>query len=301
MRLISYRAEGGWRAGIAIGDVAVDAERAAAAAGLDGATDWASTRAILATDAPARDALAERAAELAGGAHALRLDELRLGPPVPDPQKIICLGLNYRDHADESEMKLPAAPMLFAKFASSLAGPDDPVELPPASRKVDYEAELAVVIGRRAKHATPADALDVIGGVMAFNDLTARDIQHETSQWTAGKAIDGFAPCGPALVTPDELGDLQRLRLSARVNGETVQDATTADMIFPIADTIAFITRTLTLEPGDVIATGTPSGVGVSRDPQLLLHDGDVVEVELEGVGVLRNRMVAPSSLPAGA
>jgi 2-keto-4-pentenoate hydratase/2-oxohepta-3-ene-1,7-dioic acid hydratase in catechol pathway len=302
LRLISYAVEDGLRAGVVFGDDAVDAARAATVAGLGGDRDWTSSKAVLAAPSAQRDALLHAAAGLAAdaGDDAMALAGLRLGPPVPDPDKIICLGLNYRDHAKESGLPLPAAPMLFAKYRNSLVGPADAVSLPPVSDKVDYEAELAVVIGREAKDVPAARALEVVGGIMAFNDLTARDLQHQTGQWTAGKAVDGFAPCGPALVTPDELGDLQALRLSARVNGTTVQDGTTADMIFPIAETIAFLTRTITLVPGDIIATGTPAGVGISREPQILLGDGDVVEVELEGVGVLSNRMVAVA-VPATA
>jgi acylpyruvate hydrolase len=292
VRLISYEASGAWRTGLLLGDDVVDAVAAAAGAGLAAARDWSSARAVLAAPRDQHRALVQVASAITAAGDALPFDELTLGPPVPDPEKIICLGLNYHDHAEESGLSLPAAPMLFAKYRNSLVGPRADVELPRASEQVDYEAELAVVIGRRTKGVSVAEALDAVAGVMAFNDLTARDLQHQTSQWTAGKAVDGFAPCGPALVSLDEIGDPQRLRLSARVNGRVVQQGATADMIFPVAETIAFVSRTMTLEPGDIIATGTPAGVGVSRDPQLLLRDGDVVEVELEGVGVLRNRMV---------
>jgi 2-keto-4-pentenoate hydratase/2-oxohepta-3-ene-1,7-dioic acid hydratase in catechol pathway len=300
VRLISYEAAGGLRAGVVVDHDVVDVGHAAVAAGLDGSRDWASARAVLSAPAPERQQLLSIASAIADGADddVRALDDLVLGPPIPDPDKIICIGLNYRDHARESGLALPEVPMLFAKYRNSLAGPRDAVSLPAASEKVDYEAELAVVIGCRTKDVSPADALEVVGGVMALNDLTARDLQHQTSQWTAGKAVDGFAPCGPALVTLDELGELQNLRLCARVNGRTVQDGSTADMIFTIADIIAFLSRTITLEPGDIIATGTPAGVGISRDPQVLLRDGDLVEVELEGVGVLANRIVAAAGAP---
>jgi acylpyruvate hydrolase len=301
VRLISYESDDGFRAGIVLDGAVIDAERAALAGGIDDGGDWISARALLAAPVDRRQALLDSARALAAAGDGIGdLAELTLGPPVPDPDKIVCLGLNYRDHAQEAGLSLPVAPMLFAKFRNSLVGPCADVELPPASDAVDYEAELAVVIGRRARMVASDQALTFVGGIMAFNDLTARDLQHETSQWTAGKAVDSFAPCGPALVTTDELGDLQALRLSARVNGRLVQDGTTADMIFSIAETIAFISRTMTLEPGDIIATGTPAGVGFSRDPQILLADGDVVEVELEGVGVLRNRMIARVSATAG-
>jgi 2-keto-4-pentenoate hydratase/2-oxohepta-3-ene-1,7-dioic acid hydratase in catechol pathway len=221
--------------------------------------------------------------------------DVQLGPPVPDPDKIICLGLNYRDHAEEAGLSLPTVPLLFAKFRNSLVGPEDEIALPAISNEIDYEAELALVVGAPAKDVPAERALDHVAGVMAFNDLSARDLQHQTSQWMAGKALDGFGPCGPALVTLDEIGDPQALRLQTRVNGRTVQDGSTADMIFTIPETLAHVSRLMTLESGDIICTGTPAGVGFKRDPQLLLTDGDVVEVELEGVGVLRNRMLAPS------
>jgi 2-keto-4-pentenoate hydratase/2-oxohepta-3-ene-1,7-dioic acid hydratase in catechol pathway len=183
--------------------------------------------------------------------------------------------------------------MLFAKFRNSLIGPRERIVLPSRGEQFDYEAELAVVIGRRGKDIPSEDALEHVAGAMVFNDVTARDVQHATSQWTAGKAIDTFAPCGPALVTLDELGDLQGLAIRARVNGVTVQDGHTSQMIFSVAETIAFLSSLMTLEVGDIIATGTPAGVGISRSPQVLLHDADVVEIEIEGLGVLSNPVAA--------
>lgn len=293
MRLVSYRQsigeESGWRAGVVGGEGVVDAAEAAAAAGLGEDRDWSSVRELIAAPAEERQRLTAAAGDRAG----VPRESLEIGPPIPDPEKIICLGLNYRDHAEETGLPFPAAPMLFAKYRNSLVGPDADVELPPIGEAIDYEAELAVVIGKRARRVSAAGALDHVAGAMAFNDLTARDLQHQTSQWAAGKAIDGFGPCGPELVSLDEIGDPQALRIGARVNGETVQDGTTADMIFPIAETISFVSQVMTLEPGDLIATGTPAGVGFKRTPPLLLGDGDVVEVEVEGIGTLRNRIVA--------
>jgi 2-keto-4-pentenoate hydratase/2-oxohepta-3-ene-1,7-dioic acid hydratase in catechol pathway len=275
MRLVTYQRDGHARSGLIREGIVFD-------------TGWASTKALL--EAGERSLRELEHAELtpAGG-----LEDLRLGPPVADPDKIVCLGLNYLDHARESGLALPQAPMLFAKFRNSLIGPADEIVLPAAGAVFDYEAELAVVIGRRAKDVAAADALEHVAGAMAFNDVTARDVQHATSQWTAGKAIDTFAPCGPALVTLDELGDLQDLAIRARVNGETVQDGRTSDMIFGVAETIAFVSSLMTLEPGDIIATGTPAGVGVSRDPQVLLAGEDLVEIEIEGIGVLANPVTA--------
>jgi 2-keto-4-pentenoate hydratase/2-oxohepta-3-ene-1,7-dioic acid hydratase in catechol pathway len=222
-----------------------------------------------------------------GGLHAA--DHVRLTAPVPDPQKIICLGLNYRDHAAEAGLAPPSAPMFFAKYANSLVGPTDPIVPPKSTCQVDYEAELAVVIGRAGRNITQAAALDHVAGAMAFNDVSARDLQLANNLWTGGKAIDTFGPCGPALVTLDAIDDLQNLSVKARVNGETVQDGNTSSMIFGVAETIAFLSQIMTLEPGDIIATGTPAGVGNSRTPQLFLHPGDVVEVEIDGLGILRN------------
>jgi 2-keto-4-pentenoate hydratase/2-oxohepta-3-ene-1,7-dioic acid hydratase in catechol pathway len=268
MRLVTYQRNGHARSGIVVGEDVFD-------------TGFATTRAAL------------EAGQIAPREHAGALGEVELGPPVTDPDKIVCLGLNYRDHAEESGLALPAAPLLFAKFRNSLAGPSAPIVLPRRGEQFDYEAELAVVIGTRGKDIAVADALGHVAGAMAFNDVTARDVQHATSQWTAGKAIDTFAPCGPALVTLDELGDLQELRIAARVNGATVQDGHTGQMIFGVAETIAFVSSLMTLEVGDIIATGTPAGVGISRTPQVLLRDGDVVEVEIEGIGTLSNRVAA--------
>jgi len=255
----------------------------------DGA-DWASTKKLVAGGPAVWSALAAAAKRTEPVA---KLSELRLGPPIPDPDKILCLGLNYRAHAAESKEETPTVPVLFAKFRNSLVGHCEPVAIPAITKAADYEAELAVVIGRRCRNVTAAEAMGYVGGAMPFNDVSARDMQHATSQWTAGKAVDGFAPCGPTLTLTDELPDLQNLRISTRVNGVVVQDASTASMIFPIAEAVAFISSFMTLEPGDIIATGTPAGVGISRDPQLLLGDGDVVEVEIQGLGRLTNRFVA--------
>ena len=185
-------------------------------------------------------------------------------------------------------------PILFAKFATSLIGPEDEIALPAFSSQVDYEAELAVVLGKECRNVAAEDALDVIAGATVFNDVSARDLQMQTSQWLAGKALDGFAPCGPCLVTLDELGDLQNLAIHARVNGATVQEGNTRAMIFSVAAAVEYISKLLTLQPGDIIATGTPAGVGISREPPLWLHDGDTVEVEIERLGILRNPVVRP-------
>lgn len=291
MRLLQYRDGDTLAAAIALGPDghAFDAAALAATAGYQPRA-W-TTRSLLEAGGDvlvdlARAARDERVPSLGA------VDDLELGPPLHDPDKIICLGLNYHDHAQEIGMPPPPVPMLFAKFRNSLAGPHDDVVIPAAAHEVDYEAELAVVIGRGGADIDAADALDHVAGAMALNDVSARDLQMATSQWLAGKAIDGFAPCGPALVLRDELPDLQDLAIETRVNGATVQAARTSQMIHSVATTIAFLSSVMTLEVGDVIATGTPAGVGMSREPQLLLGDGDEVEVEIEALGVLRNRFV---------
>ena len=286
MRLVTYRSDGAWRSGILDGDAVRDTAAVAQATGVT--ADCSSNRTLLAAGCDAIRALAGPAA----GVEALPLAGLELGPPITDPQKVICLGLNYRDHAEETGMAAPPAPILFAKFASSLIGHGAPIVRPPVSDQIDYEAELAVVVGARCKDVGEADALRYVAGAMNFNDVSARDLQMQTGQWMAGKAIDTFGPCGPALVLWDEMGDLQALRVQCRVNGETLQDGTTADMIFPVAETIAFLSRLMTLEPGDIVSTGTPAGVGFTREPPVRLRGGDVVEVEIEGLGVLSNPVV---------
>lgn len=278
MRLVTFDDGLSAQAGVLLGDEIVDV------AGLDAPA--ATVRGLLeALDADGLAALGERAA---ASSERFARSTVRLLAPVPDPEKIICLGLNYRDHAAEAHQDIPEHPMWFGKFANSLAGDGADVLLPAAHGAfVDYEAELAVVIGRPAKDVDVADALSFVAGAMPFNDVSARDLQLQNPLWTSGKAIDTFAPCGPALVTLDEVGDLQSLALRTRINGEVVQEGTTAQMIFSVADTIAWLSRTMTLVPGDIVATGTPAGVGGFKG--LFLKDGDTVEVEVEGLGAVRN------------
>jgi 2-keto-4-pentenoate hydratase/2-oxohepta-3-ene-1,7-dioic acid hydratase in catechol pathway len=221
------------------------------------------------------------------------LERVRLRAPVPRPGKVICIGLNFRDHAEESGLPLPEVPILFPKYANSVIGPGDPIVLPPETSEPDYEAELGVVIGRRASRVSEGDALSYVAGYTCMNDVSARDLQNRTSQWMLGKAIDTFLPCGPWLVTAGEIPDPQDLAIGLRLNGEQLQSSTTAQMVFGVAELVAFISRTLTLEPGDLIATGTPPGVGFARKPPIWLRDGDRVEVEIEGIGTLANPVVA--------
>jgi 2-keto-4-pentenoate hydratase/2-oxohepta-3-ene-1,7-dioic acid hydratase in catechol pathway len=211
----------------------------------------------------------------------------------PDP-KIVCVGLNYHDHAGESKMELPKAPLLFGKFANTLCGDGDPILLPEGAGHVDAEAELAVVIGERASRVPEENAFDVIVGYTCANDVSARDYQFGDGQWFRGKGCDTFCPVGPRIVARDEL-DIGDLRIQQRLNGELLQDSRTSYLIFGIPTLVAYVTKVITLEPGDLILTGTPAGVGVFRDPKIALAPGDVVEVEIEGIGVLRNDVRAIS------
>ncbi|TDB85186.1 FAA hydrolase family protein [Actinomadura sp. KC216] len=215
---------------------------------------------------------------------------LRFLPPVRAPGKIVAIGLNYAEHAAEGGMDVPKEPVVFAKFPSSLAAHGDAVEWDPAvTSQVDYEAELAVVIGTEARRVAERDALDHVLGYTCLNDVSARDLQRDDGQWVRAKSLDTFCPMGPWLVTADEIPDPQDLTVRCRVSGEVRQEASTADMIFPVRELIARLSRAFTLRPGDVIATGTPPGVGAASTPPRLLRDGDVMEVEIDGIGTLRN------------
>lgn len=263
MRLVTYDAGSGPRAGVLAGEEIAPA--------------GPSVRALLAAGE-----------EIRPTGEPIARAGVQLLAPVPDPQKIICLGLNYRDHAEETGQEIPENPMWFAKFPNSLVGDGQPIVVPAAhAEHVDYEAELAVVIGRTAHRVSVERALEHVAGAMPFNDVSTRDLQFQNPLWTSGKAIDTFAPCGPALVLIDETGDLGALSLRTRVNGEVVQEGNTANLIFDVAATVAWLSRTMTLLPGDIIATGTPAGVGVSKG--LFLHDGDTVSVEVEGLGAVTN------------
>jgi 2-keto-4-pentenoate hydratase/2-oxohepta-3-ene-1,7-dioic acid hydratase in catechol pathway len=212
--------------------------------------------------------------------------------PIERPGKIVCVGLNYRDHAEEQGVELPAAPLLFAKWPSSLIGPGEAIAIPPLVTKADYEAELAVVIGSRVKGVSKENAFEAVAGYLCANDVSARDLQFGDGQWTRGKSPDTFCPVGP--MTPrDEISDPHALRIRAIVSGEVLQDSTTANLIFGVDDVIAYASQTTTLDPGDLILTGTPAGVGVFRDPQRLLQPGDEVTIEIEGLESLTNPVVA--------
>lgn len=217
----------------------------------------------------------------------------RLGPPVAAPSKIICLGKNYAEHAKEGGFDSPDAPLIFCKTPNAVNGPYDDIRMPTSSGSIDWEVELAVVVGRRGRGIRRGEALAHIAGFLVLNDVSGREAQFADSQWFRGKAFDTFAPMGPALVTPDEIADLKNLRLTARVNGTLMQDGNTRDMIFDIPTIIENISEDITLMPGDVISTGTPSGVGIFRDPPVTLAVGDVVECCIDSIGCIKNRLVA--------
>jgi 5-carboxymethyl-2-hydroxymuconate isomerase len=212
--------------------------------------------------------------------------------PIERPGKIVCVGLNYRDHAEEQGVELPQAPLFFAKYTTALIGPGDPIVIPPLVQQCDYEAELGVVIGAAVKRVSKENALEAVRGYVVANDVSARDLQFADGQWTRGKSPDTFCPVGP-LVPASEVPDPHALRIRAIVSGETLQDSNTSNLIFGIDEIISFASQTSTLEPGDLILTGTPAGVGVFRDPKRLLRPGDTVTIRIDGVGEITNPVVA--------
>jgi 2-keto-4-pentenoate hydratase/2-oxohepta-3-ene-1,7-dioic acid hydratase in catechol pathway len=281
MRLLSFDHHGRAAMGVRIG------ARVVPVAALDGFADDAP--ALLGGGVERLKRLAAAAEAAPAGTH-LPLAGLRLGMPVPRPGKVVCIGLNYALHAQEGGNPIPDYPAVFLRTQSSLLGPDQPMLRPGCSTKLDYEAELAIIIGPRARNVSEAAALDHVAGYSLFNDGSVRDYQRKSTQWTMGKNFDGTGAFGPEIVSADELPlGAAPLRIMARVDGQTVQDSTTGDMIFSVARCIAILSEVMTLEPGDVIATGTPSGVGYARKPPLFLAPGMQVEIEIESIGVLRN------------
>jgi 2-keto-4-pentenoate hydratase/2-oxohepta-3-ene-1,7-dioic acid hydratase in catechol pathway len=283
MRLVSYRSDRGARAGVLADGGALDAWDALGepdgvpfpGIGAPGpAAVGPSVRALLAANR-----LDDLRAAVANRGESEPIADPELLPPVPDPTKLLCLGLNYRAHAAEAGMDPPESPTFFAKFANALAAPGATVPLPASSRKVDFEAEVAFVVGRRASAVVREEALDHVAGYTLLNDLSARDLQFATTQWMPGKVFDGAAPCGPAIVTPDEAGADDAIEIALDLNGERMQEASTADLIFSIPDLVSRLSALMTLEPGDIVSTGTPAGVGSTRQPRIWLKPGDAVEV----------------------
>lgn len=292
MRLVTYESNGLWRSGILVEGRIIDVTTAAVAADIKLDSDTISNRQVIQLTADELSRLEDAARKIADTSDNISaLEGTVLAPPIPDPDKIICLGLNYVSHAEEAGFKPPEVPILFAKFRNALLGPTGPICLPGVSEQIDYEGELAVVIGRRCKDVPEENALGYAAGYMAFHDVSARDLQFRSGQWLSGKTLDTFAPCGPALVV-NEISDPQNLNISTRLNGQTLQHSNTHHMIFSVAMTISYISQLMTLEPGDIIATGTPEGVGFKRNPPIFLKEGDVVEVEVEKIGTLRNSVV---------
>ena len=290
MQLVTFQANSDWRLGVALPGGVVDVALAQEVLGLPAPASMAE---VIAGGAPALAAL-KLLVERAAGDPSLLLPaaNLHYGPCVPHPGKIICIGLNYRRHAAESGMAVPATPVVFSKFNNALTGHGQPVPIPPDTQQVDYEAELAFVIGRRCRHVAEEDALDTIFGYCNANDVSARDLQLLTSQWLLGKTPDGFLPLGPVLVTADEIPDPGQLRITCTVNGELRQDSNTADLIFSVPQLISYLSRYITLEPGDIVSTGTPEGVALGRPDKPWLQPGDVVTVAIDGLGALTNQIV---------
>ncbi|MGH3987694.1 MAG: fumarylacetoacetate hydrolase family protein [Actinomycetes bacterium] len=286
MRLLSFHAADGLRLGIRTDSGILDVREAAQGAGLP-APD--SVQGVI-TGGP--QALEQLERVLATGGATVPESEINYGPPVPEPSKIICVGANYLKHAQEAGLPIPEHPIYFAKFTNSLAGHRDDVTVPVVTKKCDYEVELVAVIGRSAHRVAPDEALDHVFGYATGNDLSARDLQMRSNQWTYGKAIDGFAPLGPHLVTADEVPDPQDLDLNCWVNGELRQSSNTADMIFSVADLVSDLSQVMTLEPGDVVYTGTPEGVAMGMPEPGWLQPGDEVACEVQGLGRLITYLV---------
>ncbi|ACV59890.1 fumarylacetoacetate hydrolase family protein [Alicyclobacillus acidocaldarius] len=287
MKLCTYREGSALRLGLVRGDEVVDVAASAAQLRISVPETMEAVIAEYTHVRRALEAIEEK------GVPAGKLSDLRLAPPVTRPQKILCVGLNYRKHAEESKMPIPSSPVYFAKFANSLAAHGDEIAIPEVAREVDYEVELVAVIGRRCRNVSEEEALGAVFGYAIGNDLSARDLQMRASQWLYGKAIDGFAPLGPYIATADEVGDPQRLGLRLYVNGELRQNSSTADMIFSVAQVIADLSRIMTLEPGDLVYTGTPEGVILGREKKVWLKPGDEMACEIDGLGRLENRLVA--------
>ncbi len=287
MKLATILTPAGPRAAVAVGDAYVDLH----------ATDPGLPKSVKELIA-ASPAVRKAAADAAAGPTAVKFlaEAVKLLPPIPNPSKILCVGLNYADHAREGGKAIPTEPVLFAKYANALIASGDPIRLPKVAQKVDYEAELVIVIGKTGKHIpNDASAMEYVGGYTCGHDVSARDWQFrgEEKQWTIGKTFDTFAPTGPVLVTADELTDPHNLQVQLRLNGVTMQNSNTREFIFRVPHILWFLSQVVTLEPGDLIFTGTPPGVGISRTPQVLLKAGDVAEVEVQGIGVLTNPVVA--------
>jgi 2-keto-4-pentenoate hydratase/2-oxohepta-3-ene-1,7-dioic acid hydratase in catechol pathway len=283
MRLVTYELEGSLHPGVMAGDSTV----------VDLGPIGVSSIAELIASGPA---MLEKAAKFLNDAPAgakKPLSSARLVAPIPRPAKLICVGLNYRDHAEETGSEIPEVPTIFNKFATAVIGPGDKIVLPKVSKAPDYEAEFAFVIGRGGRNIAPEKWQDHVFGYTIVNDVSARDYQRATTQWLMGKTFDTFAPVGPWIVTADEIEDPHALDISMTINGEVLQHSNTKNLIFKIPDLISFLSSVFTLEPGDIVSTGTPSGVGMARTPPRFLRAGDTTVVKIQGIGELKNPVVA--------
>ena len=285
MRLVTFTHQGQRRLGARSGDSIIDLSAA------DPSIPSAMKEFLEAGDSAASRARAV----INSGTHAISATDVTIHAPIDNPEKIICIGLNYADHAAESGMPIPDEPIVFSKYASSIIGPDENIVAPSASSQVDYEVELVVVIGKRGRNISEDDALDYVAGYMVGHDVSARDYQLEKpgAQWMMGKTFDTFAPIGPDLVTTDDVPDPHNLGIRCILNGETVQDSNTSQLIFGVPKLVAYLAHVFTLTPGDLIFTGTPPGVGMGREPQLWLKQGDQVICEIDGLGRLENPVIS--------
>lgn len=295
MKLLQYKQNDQVRLGIKMDEGIIDVAAASEAFEMDAPVSLEEVIRGGAESFAALEQVIAAAVDKPGRPYVLDELDITYAPAVTSPQKIICVGLNYRKHAEETKSEIPASPILFNKFANALSAHGDCIQLPHTSNEVDYEAELAIVIGKTAKNVDEASALDYVFGYSCANDLSARNLQRRTSQWMLGKTCDGFAPIGPYIVTADEVGNPDKLSISCSVNGEQKQSSNTADMIFSCKTIISYISQHMTLVPGDIILTGTPEGVvvGLPKDQRVYLRDGDVVAVQIEKLGELVVTMVS--------
>lgn len=306
MKLVTYSHGGGPRLGALVNGQVLDlAEAAARVPGLPSRKALQGGMLALLDAGPAGMATAAMAVAAARKDPVLvgdalhRQESVRLLAPLPLPRKVVCVGLNYRDHCEENNLPVPQSPVIFSKFATAITGPDAPIVKPELTEQLDYEAELAFVIGRAGKNIPESRALEYVAGYTILNDVSARDVQFSDGQWVRGKTFDTFAPMGPALVTPDEIPDPHHLAIHLDVNGRTLQESNTRHLIFGIPYLISFLSRGFTWQPGDIVSTGTPAGVGAFRKPPVFLQPGDVVTIRIEGLGELRNPVAAPEGAPA--
>lgn len=287
MKIVSFYARDGVRLGIETDTGVVDVRATAEAAGLPAPS---TTRELI---AGGPETLEQVNQVLAAATETIAPADVQHAPPVTDPEKIICVGANYRKHSEEAGLPVPDQPIYFPKYRNSLAGHGEDVVIPAVTERTDYEVELVAVIGRAARKVSVEDALDHVFGYATGNDLSARELQMRTSQWMYGKAIDGYAPLGPWVVTADEVGDPQDLELKTWVNGELRQNSNTKDMVFSVAELVSDLSQIMTLEPGDVIYTGTPEGVILGMQDKKWLQPGDEVACEIQGLGRLVNNLIA--------